>query len=181
MCSNPAYPIAYKLNNIFRQNTICVLRVTWENLNSTKDVTYLINFAYGKGLRTSGHRTFGHQDNWAPINWAPDNWAPGQLGIRTTGHQNSWAPGQLGTRTIGHQNNWAPGRNWAPGHVLVPSCPGAQLSWYPVVLVPNCPVPSCSGAQLSGAQLSYIHGRYESFFFIISCIALLVELFWFVW
>ena len=48
MSSNPAYPMAYKLNKIFRQNTICLLRVARENLNSTKDLTYLINLAYSR-------------------------------------------------------------------------------------------------------------------------------------
>ena len=82
-------------------------------------------------------------DNWAPDIRAPgqlgtrttghqDYWAPGLLGTRTTGHQNCWAPGLLGTRTTGHrttghQDNWAPD-NWAPG-LLGTRTTGHQDNW----------------------------------------------------
>ena len=61
-------------------------------------------------------------------NWAPDNWALGQLGTRTTGHQNNLAPGQLGTKTIEHQDNWA--------QLSGVQLSGAQLFWCPVVWCP---------------------------------------------
>ena len=60
-------------------------------------------------------------DNWAPDNWAPDNWAPDNWALDNWA-LDSWAPGQLGTRTTGHQDNWV---------VLVPSCLVPSCSTFP--------------------------------------------------
>ena len=123
-------------------------------------------------------RTIGHQDNWAPGQLGTGQLGTGQLGTTIIGHQDNWAPDNWAPNNV--QLSWCLVVRcpvvrcpvvrcpivrcpvvWCPvvryPVVLVLSCPGAQLSWCPVVLVswcpvvrclvvlvPNCPVPSCA-------------------------------------